>query len=90
MEPVLVSGQVEKEEDKSLPVYVLGHSMGSLVATVAAEKCQESAIVAPRFKKLVLSGKRAAALRLCKATSFWQRIKRQIGAMCKLVRPGLS
>lgn len=50
---------MEKEEDKSLPVYVLGHSMGSLVATVAAEKCQESAIVAPRFKKLVLSGKRA-------------------------------
>lgn len=49
--------QIEKENDKSLPVLILGHSMGSLVATVAAKNCVEHPTVGPRFKKLVLSGK---------------------------------
>eukprot|EP00904_Undaria_pinnatifida_P006209 jgi/Undpi1/2718/HiC_scaffold_14.g06096.m1 len=52
-----VEKMVDKEEDKTLPVFILGHSMGSLVATVAAENCVQHPTVGPRLKKLVLSGK---------------------------------
>ena len=37
-------------------MFILGHSMGALVATVAAEACQAHPTVGPRFKKLALSG----------------------------------
>eukprot|EP00752_Nemacystus_decipiens_P012404 g10991.t1 len=51
-----IAKMVEEEQDKTLPVFILGHSMGSLVATVAVEACQEHPTVGPRFKKLALSG----------------------------------
>ncbi|CAM9792654.1 unnamed protein product [Pylaiella littoralis] len=52
----MIEEVIDKEEDKTLPVLILGHSMGSLVATVAAKNCVEHPTVGPRFTKLALSG----------------------------------
>ncbi|CAM9220455.1 unnamed protein product [Scytosiphon promiscuus] len=52
----MASSIVEKEEDTAIPVMILGHSMGSLVATVAVKNCLENPSLAPRLKKLALSG----------------------------------
>ncbi|CAN0135207.1 unnamed protein product [Ectocarpus sp. 6 AP-2014] len=51
-----VEKMVDQEEDKTLPVMILGHSMGALVATVSATTLTEHAVVGPRVKKLALSG----------------------------------
>lgn len=51
-----VEKMAEKEEDKTMPIFILGHSMGSLIVTAAAKGCQQSTTVGARFKKLVLSG----------------------------------
>ncbi|CAM9816475.1 unnamed protein product [Discosporangium mesarthrocarpum] len=47
---------VKEEGDKSIPVYILGHSMGSLVATVATSELEKSPGVGLHLKKLILSG----------------------------------
>lgn len=51
--------QMSEEQNKTLPLFILGHSMGTLVATVAAKNIAENETLRPRFKKLVLTGKHA-------------------------------
>ncbi|CAM9543415.1 unnamed protein product [Ascophyllum nodosum] len=51
-----VEKMVDDQEDKTLPVLILGHSMGSAVATLATKNCLENPALRTRIKKLVLTG----------------------------------
>lgn len=54
---------MDKEENDKLPVFILGHSMGSSVALLATTKCLENTHLSSRIKKLVVTGE-LATLRL--------------------------